>query len=82
MFSTELPYSQNFESAVTPALPACSTIQNLSTGNNFITSSLNNFGFTSKVLQYTYSCATTDAADAWYFTKGLTLTAGTEYSIS
>ncbi len=77
-----VPYSQNFESAVTPALPACSTIQNLSTGNNFITSSLNNFGFTSKVLQYTYSCATTDAADAWYFTKGLTLTAGTEYSIS
>lgn len=77
-----VPFMEDFETAVTPAMPSCTTLQNLSTGNNFITNSLNNYGFTSKVLQYSYNCATTVAANAWYYTKGLMLTEGVEYTIS
>ena len=86
-FSTQctpsaLPFTENFETAVTPQMPDCTTLQNLSAANNFITSSPANYGFDSKVLQYKFNCTTTEAANAWYFTKGLILTAGTEYSIS
>lgn len=77
-----VPFTQDFETAVIPAMPGCTTLQNLSTANNFITSSPANYGFNSKVLQYKFNCTTTEAADAWYFTKGLMLTAGTEYTIS
>lgn len=77
-----LPFTQDFETAVIPAMPGCTTLQNLSAANNFVTSSPANYGFDSKVLQYKFNCTTTEAANAWYFTKGLMLTAGTEYSIS
>lgn len=77
-----VPFTQDFETAVIPAMPGCTTLQNLSTANNFITSSPANYGFNSKVLQYKFNCTTTEAADAWYFTKGIMLTAGTEYTIS
>lgn len=77
-----LPFTQDFETAVIPAMPDCTTLQNLSAANNFVTSSPANYGFNSKVMQYKFNCSTTEAANAWYFTKGLMLTAGTEYSIS
>lgn len=77
-----VPFTEDFETAVVPAMPSCTTVQNLSTANSFITSSPNNYGFTSKVLQYTYNCSVTAPANAWYYTKGLMLTAGTQYSIS
>jgi len=77
---TTVPFTENFESAAVPELPECAVVQNLSQGNNFKTHTLNNFGFNSKVLRYEYSCSS--AANAWYFTRGLNLTAGTTYIIS
>lgn len=77
-----LPYTQNFESATVPALPACTSAQNAGTGNNWVTYALSapNFGFSAgKVLRYSYHA--TSAANAWFYTQGMNLTAGTTYMI-
>lgn len=77
-----LPYAQNFESVTPPAIPACHTVQNAGTGNNWVTYTLANptFGFSAgKTLRYSYN--TTNAANAWFYTQGMNLTAGTKYMI-
>ncbi len=78
--ATDVPYVQDFESATTPALPECTTAQNAGTGNNWTTNSPAANGFTSKVLRYSYNL--TNAANAWFFTQGINLTAGVTYRIS
>lgn len=77
---TVVPYTQDFESATTPSLPNCSVMQNLSEGNNWRTVNNPGNGFTSKTLNYNYTYA--DNANVWYYTRGISLTAGTEYTIS
>lgn len=76
----DAPYNENFESAVVPGMPECSTLQNAGTGNNFTTISSPGYGFTSKTLNYRWN--TSSAANAWYFTRGINMTAGTAYNIS
>jgi hypothetical protein len=78
--SATAPYSQNFETATVPAIPLCSTTENAGTGNNWTTAANPGFGFTSKVLRYQYNGSS--AANAWYYTQPITLTAGTSYDIS
>ncbi|MBK8843512.1 MAG: fibronectin type III domain-containing protein [Saprospiraceae bacterium] len=78
--STTPPYTQDFESVTTPAIPACTSIQNAGTGNNWTTNSPSSYGFTSKALRYSYN--TTNDANAWFFTQGLTLTTGTTYKLT
>lgn len=75
-----VPYSQDFESVTTPALPICTSIANAGTGNNWKTASPAGYGFTTKCLNYSYNG--TNAANAWFFTAGINLTAGTSYRIS
>ncbi len=75
-----VPYSQDFESVTTPALPNCTSIENVGTGNNWRTISPAGYGFTTKCLNYPYNG--TNAANAWFFTAGINLTAGTSYRIS
>jgi len=78
--AANLPYTMDFESVTTPALPVCTMNVNAGTGNNWGTVSAPGYGFTSKALQYSWNGS--NAANTWFFTQGLNLTAGTQYTIS
>lgn len=78
--SVPVPYTQDFESSVVPALPNCTTTQNVGTGNDWAVKLNNGYGFTSKALVYTYNSSS--AANTWFYTQGINLTAGSQYTIS
>lgn len=75
-----IPYYQDFESATVPAIPACTSIQNAGTGNNWVTANNPGSGFTNKALRYPYNG--TNAANAWFYTQALNLTGGVSYRIN
>lgn len=77
--SADLPYNENFEDVTIPEIPACATIVNAGSGNNFATAQTG-YGFNSKTLRYRWN--TQNAANAWFFTRSLYLTAGSTYAIS
>ena len=77
--STNIPYTLDFEAVTVPALPLCTSVINDGVGNVWNTYSLASSGFTGKVLNYTYNSAS--AANTWFFTQGINLTAGTSYRI-
>ncbi|MDD2996874.1 MAG: Ig-like domain-containing protein [Paludibacter sp.] len=84
-FTTEcgpesLPYSQNFESVAVPAIPTCNTIENAGTGNNWVTVNNPGSGFTTNTLKYGFNSS--NAANAWYYTSGLNLEGGKNYTLS
>lgn len=74
-----IPYSEDFETAVTPDLPDCTSRETIS-GNDWTTVSSPGSGFTSNTLRYVYNSA--QAADSWFYTNGIELTGGTTYRIT
>ena len=77
---TTVPYAQNFESVSIPSLPDCSNIQNLGSENNWDTTyGDSGYGFDGYVLRYS---GNSSDATAWFYTQGIQLTAGLEYTIS
>jgi len=78
--STSVPYTEDFETAVVPAMPLCTSTQNAGQGNNWITASAPGSGFTTKALKYGYNSIY--AANAWFFTNGINLNAGVNYRLS
>lgn len=80
-FSATVPYTMDFESAVAPALPNCTSSQNVGTGNNwFVYAGSADFNFTGKRLRYQWNGS--NAANAWFYTQGINLEAGVTYKIS
>jgi hypothetical protein len=78
--SVSLPYSENFETAIIPGMPTCTSIENAGSGNNWVTVNSPGNGFTSTSLEYYYS--ETSAANAWFFTHGLSLAEGISYRLT
>ena len=78
--NTSLPYTLDFENVTTPDLPTCTSIFNAGTGNDWRTTLPGEYGFANKALTYVYHG--TNAANAWFFTQGVNLTAGVQYNIS
>ncbi|AZA82849.1 hypothetical protein C1637_18125 [Chryseobacterium lactis] len=77
--SVNLPYVQDFENSIVPAVPLCTEVVNEGSGNEWETEDYNDYGFTGKTLRYSYSYS--DPANTWFFTPGLNLTAGVSYRI-
>lgn len=75
-----VPYTENFETAVAPALAGCTTSINVGGGSDWITEEAPGFGFTNMTALYSFD--SDNPADAWLFTRGLQLTAGESYKIS
>lgn len=83
--ATNVPYIQDFESATTPDLPICTTeINKGPSTKTWVTAKFenweNNHGFTSKTLKYNEDGQ--NAANTWFFTQGINLEAGKNYTIS
>lgn len=74
-----IPYTQDFETATTPGIPACNLALAGETGGNWATANAPGSGFTTKALTY---AATDETADAWFFTQGFELEAGGHYKVS
>lgn len=75
-----VPYVLDFESNVTvPEIPACTTVTEFETGMNWRTEANPGHGFDTNVLQYPDS---DEPANAWFFTQGIHLEAGTSYRFS
>ena len=77
--ASSVPYTQNFESAIVPAMPGCTSVHTLNGGNSWTTANNPGNGFTTKTLQYTYSNV---SANTWFYTNGITLTAGVPYRLT
>ena len=75
-----IPYTQDFESAVVPNLPLCTTQQNIGAGNLWEVANNEGFGFTTKALRY--SLDSEADANVWFFTNGINLVSGTNYQIA
>lgn len=78
--SATIPYVEDFETAAIPSLPICMSKENAGLGNEWNVVSNPGFGFTTKAIKYGYNF--TNAADAWFYTKALNLTAGTSYRLT
>jgi hypothetical protein len=76
---TTVPYEENFENVTPPAIPSCGMLENAGSGNNWDTFASTANGFNSNVLRYLFNG--TNAANAWFYTQGISLTAGVSYRL-
>lgn len=77
---TNVPYIENFETAENYEVPVCTDRVNQGNGNQWYVNENPGYGFLSKTLIYMYNYQ--NNANAWFFTRGVNLTANTAYTIS
>jgi hypothetical protein len=75
-----IPYSEDFESVVTPALPLCMSRQSVN-GPNWVTTSAPTGMSGTAAYAYGYSTPTSNTS-TWLYTAGLSLTGGTTYRVT
>lgn len=75
-----VPYTENFDGAATPNLPTCTTREDLNNDGSTWKTIAAPAGFSGKTLQYAYNLV--NAANDWFYTTGLNLTAGTSYTLT
>lgn len=75
--STNPPYIEDFENVLVPLLPNCSSFVNEGEANNWLT----NYPVDYESIALTYGGSNVPA-NAWYFTQGINLIQGTNYTIS
>ncbi|MES2836565.1 MAG: fibronectin type III domain-containing protein [Bacteroidota bacterium] len=84
--AVNVPYNENFSSVVDPNLPLCSQTENLSAAptndwSTYNASANNDFATNGgNVLYFGWDGA--NAANNWFYTQGVNLTAGTVYAVS
>lgn len=78
--AVNVPYTEDFESVQQSELPACTNGANEGAGNAWQVFQSPGSGFQSFTL--TYPVSFDGAANAWFYTRGINLTAGTSYTIS
>ncbi len=78
--TTTIPYTQDFETAVVPNTPPCTSVVNNGLGNTWTVVKNPGNGFTNNTLRYSYN--TLNPANTWFFTQGINLTAGVSYRVS
>ncbi len=72
------PYFQDFEGTTAPTLPPCTSRQNIGTGNLWTVANADGeSGFFDNHLMYAQNG--TESANVWFYTEGISLTAGTTY---
>lgn len=79
--ASDLPYTEDFQTASVPELPLCTSSQVTYVGsNNWVShNGASSYGFTTKALRYYDSM---DSANAWFFTRAVNLVEGENYTIS
>lgn len=78
--AVDVPYTQDFEATEEYSLPECTSSLNVGTGNDWTVLEYPTDSFISKALVYEYN--SDNPADTWFFTRGINLVAGTQYTIS
>ena len=74
-----IPYTVPLAAVTVPAVPQCTFVQNVNTDAATWKSAAAVAGITGNVMAYTYS--STVAANDWFFTRALNLTAGVSYRV-
>ncbi len=73
------PYVENFNGVTLPLLPPCMVVENVNGGNTW---SSNELDANSMPFSMFYRADTAQAADDWFYTPAINLTAGLSYRLS
>ncbi len=74
-----VPYTVPIDAVTTPAIPDCVIVENVNNDNRTWESYNTPTGFTGKAMGYRYHSS--NAANDWFYTRGLNLTAGVAYRL-
>lgn len=81
--SINLPYTENFDAAIAPNLPSCTSVENTNGGNTWRTVSDNDdLPHTApNFIRLDFETDNITPGNDWFFTQGLNLTGGTTYQL-
>jgi len=78
--AVDVPYVMDFETAIVPNMPDCTSVENAGSGNNWVTTDEAIGDFTGIYLSYEYNSS--NQANSWFYTQGINLEAGESYKVT